>query len=381
VKYYERPSGMANLNNEGFTTTPRSECVAGVKPVFWTDDAATGGNAIRTGTLNCTVRTAQTVAFTSTAPSNPVVGQTYTPTANAGGGSGNPVVISIAAGSAAVCTLTSGVVRFNHPGSCAVKADQAGNDDFAPGTAQQSITVLTANTTTVAKPKATTIEATVSVRAPGAGTPTGTVLFAVDGSPVGSAPLSGNTATLNFTVPHGAGHEVVAAYQGDADFAGSSSTVSRLDPTITASVTSQGEDPTASGWYHTPVTVTFTCSANGSALSTSCPAPVTLATSAANQSVSRTITAEDGGSATVTVSDLDIDLDGPTVTILGVEAGKAYRKLKHPTCGGTDALSGFATCQIDQIQHGRKVLVLATAFDEAGNARTTQLTYKIKKKK
>ena len=30
-----------NLNSEGFTTTPRSECVAGTKPVFWSDDSAT----------------------------------------------------------------------------------------------------------------------------------------------------------------------------------------------------------------------------------------------------------------------------------------------------------------------------------------------------
>ncbi len=65
-KYYERPAGMPNLNNEGFTTTPRAECAGGVKPVFWTDDAATGGNAVRAGTLSCTPRTAQTVAFTST---------------------------------------------------------------------------------------------------------------------------------------------------------------------------------------------------------------------------------------------------------------------------------------------------------------------------
>lgn len=379
VSRYERPTGLGNFNNEGFVMAPKSECVGGVKPVFWSDDDDDNGHALRQGTLNCTPIATQTVTFTSTAPTNPVVGQTYTPAAT-GGGSGNPVVISIAAGSAGVCSITAGVVKFNHPGACVVKADQAGNEDFFAGTAQQSITVLKANTATVTKPKATTIEATVSVKSPGAGTPTGTVLFAVDGSPVGSAPLSGNTATLTFTVPHGAGHEVVAAYQGNADFSGSSSTVTRIDPTITASISSQGEDPTASGWYHTPVTVTFTCTPHGSALTTDCPAPVTLTTSAANQSVSGTITAEDGGSETVTVADLDIDLDGPTVTILGVEPGKAYKKLKHPTCTGTDALSGFATCKIDQIQDGRKVLVLATAFDLAGNATTTQLTYKIKKK-
>jgi hypothetical protein len=261
-----------------------------------------------------------------------------------------------------------------------VKADQTGNDDFAPGSAQQSITVLKANTRTVTKPKATTIDATVSVLAPGVGSPTGTVLFAVDGTNVGSAELTGGTATLTYTVPHdGASHDVTAAYQGNADFTGSSSLVSRADPTITASLSAQGDGPSAAGWYRTPVTVSFTCAPHGSALTTDCPAPVTLATSGADQSVARTITAEDGGTATVTVSDIDIDLVGPTVTIKGVKAGKTYPKKKKPTCQGADALSGLDTCTITQVRAGKKYVVTATATDQAGNVTSATLTYKVKK--
>jgi hypothetical protein len=52
---YERPTGMADLNNEGFAITPQAECVAGLKPVFWADDGNTDSHALRTGTLNCTV--------------------------------------------------------------------------------------------------------------------------------------------------------------------------------------------------------------------------------------------------------------------------------------------------------------------------------------
>lgn len=55
---YERPAGAANLNNEGFAIAPQAECVAGLKPVFWSDDSAAPGvddnQAIRSGTLNCT---------------------------------------------------------------------------------------------------------------------------------------------------------------------------------------------------------------------------------------------------------------------------------------------------------------------------------------
>ncbi|GAA1018739.1 hypothetical protein Aple_026330 [Acrocarpospora pleiomorpha] len=52
---YERPGSMPNINNEGFTITPQSECVDGHKPVFWSDDSNTGGHALRGGTLTCTV--------------------------------------------------------------------------------------------------------------------------------------------------------------------------------------------------------------------------------------------------------------------------------------------------------------------------------------
>lgn len=51
---FERPSGMPNLNNEGFTLAPQAECVSGKKPVFWSDDGETGGHAIRRGTVSCT---------------------------------------------------------------------------------------------------------------------------------------------------------------------------------------------------------------------------------------------------------------------------------------------------------------------------------------
>ena len=53
---YARPTGMANLNNEGFTITPDSECVGGMKPVYWADDGNTASHALRAGTIACTRR-------------------------------------------------------------------------------------------------------------------------------------------------------------------------------------------------------------------------------------------------------------------------------------------------------------------------------------
>ncbi|MFI5730905.1 hypothetical protein ACIA49_12350 [Kribbella sp. NPDC051587] len=48
---YNRPSGMANLNNEGFAISPT--CTSGTKTVLWSDDSNTSNHALRRGTLPC----------------------------------------------------------------------------------------------------------------------------------------------------------------------------------------------------------------------------------------------------------------------------------------------------------------------------------------
>ena len=52
-KAYEKPSSLANNNNEGIAMKPESECVSGQKQFFWADDSETGGYAIRRGTISC----------------------------------------------------------------------------------------------------------------------------------------------------------------------------------------------------------------------------------------------------------------------------------------------------------------------------------------
>ena len=50
---FERPATLPNVNNEGFAVAPDSECVAGRKSVFWSDDNNTGGHSLRRGSLPC----------------------------------------------------------------------------------------------------------------------------------------------------------------------------------------------------------------------------------------------------------------------------------------------------------------------------------------
>jgi hypothetical protein len=51
---FERPTGMPNLNNEGFTFLPLARCSGGRRQALWADDGNTGGIALRSGTVSCT---------------------------------------------------------------------------------------------------------------------------------------------------------------------------------------------------------------------------------------------------------------------------------------------------------------------------------------
>ncbi len=84
----------------------------------------------------------QTIAFTSTAPTNAVAGgPTYIPTAT-GGASLNPVTFTIDASAASVCSINLGVVSFTAVGTCKINADQAGDANYnAAPQVQQSFTV------------------------------------------------------------------------------------------------------------------------------------------------------------------------------------------------------------------------------------------------
>ena len=108
-----------------------------------------------------------------------------------------------------------------------------------------------------------------------------------------------------------------------------------------------------SGWYHSPVSIWFLCKPQGSELVEDCPADVTLKKSGKDQSVTRTIHALDGGSATVTVSGIDIDRDAPVITVDG------------RSCRATDKLSGVkGRCHMKIAPNGT---YRAVALDKAGN--------------
>ncbi|MCW2752329.1 MAG: cell wall protein [Aeromicrobium sp.] len=368
---YDRPAGMANLNNEGLAIAPQSRCVAGKKEVLWADDGDDDGHSLRTGTIDCTAPVAQNVAFTTTAPSSPVVGQTYAAAAT-GGGSGNAVVLSASPGG--VCALSGGTVTFAHAGTCTVAADQAAAQGFSAGSASQHITIGRASTTTQVAVTPTTVVATVDVVAPGVGAPSGDVEFRVGTTTIGTAPLTGDTATLSAVVPAGADRSVTAVYPGDTDFTASVDKLVRHDPLISSSV--QGT-LSSTGWYTSPVTISYVCTPAGAPLLGGCPDVVTLSADGADQSVTRTVMAINGGEGPSTVDGIDIDRTKPTVAITGVTKNKLYvGSTPKPKCTSSDATSGIASCVITRTVTPLHTTLKARAVDNAGNSSTTTLTYK-----
>lgn len=52
-RVYNRPTGLANLNLEGFALAPDSTCIDGVKQVVRSDDGNNGGHSLWAGTVSC----------------------------------------------------------------------------------------------------------------------------------------------------------------------------------------------------------------------------------------------------------------------------------------------------------------------------------------
>ncbi len=258
-------------------------------------------------------------------------------------------------------------------GSDQVSAAYSGTSLDTPATGEDTIVVGKAATTTTVTVTSRRLTAVVAAVAPGAGQPSGTVTFAVNGTSVGTVNLSAKgIAVLSF---RSSGAEVVSAsYGGNGTFTGSSGSASTTNPVITARATS-AHPKTRYGWYRSPVTITFTCLAGSAPLTAPCPGPVTLRRDGAAQSVTRTIHDTDGGIATVTVSPINIDRIPPVVRVTGIRAGATYEAPGPSliTCKASDSLSGLAGhCVLKVRRRPSRISWTATATDKAGNVTTVR---------
>ncbi len=234
-------SAVTNASGVATATLP----VAG-SPRTATLTVSTPGNSFyESGSLTRSFDvTKNSTSTTLAAPTAAVHGQpvTFVATVAATNGTGTPSgtvqftvdgsafggPVTLVGGSAASPSTTS-----LSTGSHTIGATYSGDSGFLGSTAAaRTQQVHKAETTTglVAAPsptvsgQAVTFTATVDVVAPGAGTPTGGVQFDIDGQPYGTAvPLSGDTATLTISNLSTGNHDVEATYNGDTDFAPSTS--------------------------------------------------------------------------------------------------------------------------------------------------------------
>jgi Bacterial Ig-like domain (group 3) len=281
------PTGTVDFKEGNADLTPGGVSLAGQVATFSTTSLAVGsdtitatysGDADFAGSVSSTlvqvvgpdatsvviaaspasVVTGQAVSFTAAVSNTDATGQTPTGTIQFtidGSNFGSPVTLS---GSGNTATAVSGSTTFTaSSGTHTITAHYVNADvNFAPGAdASETLAAAKAGTNTVdlSAPnpsvfgQVVTFTATVSVAAPGAGTPTGIVDFTngnTDLTP-GGVSLSGQVATFTTASLSLGSDTITATYRGDTDFAGSvSSTLVQVvnkagtTTTITASVAS-----------------------------------------------------------------------------------------------------------------------------------------------
>ena len=217
-------TGTCNLT---FTT-------AGAKTI--TATYAGDGNysgSVSLGAAHSVTAAASTTTITGDSPDPSVVGQFYTvtftvtgpgvaPTGNVtvADGTGGSCVATVAAGNCALASTTIGAKTLT--------ASYAGDGNYLPGVSAgaphgvdqaattTSITSFSPPTATADTLTVVTINWSVPVTAPGAGTPTGSVVVTTDGAETCSAAVAAGSCTLTFATS--GTRSVTVAYQGDTQF-------------------------------------------------------------------------------------------------------------------------------------------------------------------
>lgn len=202
----------------------------------------------------------QPVTFTATVSSTPAASGGMVTFKDGTTTIGSPV--GLTNGTASITTAALAV------GNHSITAVYSGATGFTGSTSaalsQRVNRAATTTTTTSSKNPATkgdsiTFTATVAVVAPGAGTPTGSVLFTdeTNSRTLGSAPLSGNVATFTTTLGVGA-YRIAGTYSGDSNFQGSRGAITqRVNPPALEITSPAGGENWASGSTHN-ITWTYT---------------------------------------------------------------------------------------------------------------------------
>jgi hypothetical protein len=171
---------------------------------------------------------AQTITFSSSPPKPALVGGSGYDVAATGGGSGNPVTLTIDPSAASVCSISGALVAFIGPGRCVIDANQAGSGGYsaAPQVQQRFIVRPPPPTITSTDSVTATVGASFSFPVTATGTPvpsiekTGVLPKAVRFShkvkgtaTIAGTPRTAGTYRLTITATSGSGKEKSIARQ------------------------------------------------------------------------------------------------------------------------------------------------------------------------
>ncbi|MDX3099057.1 Ig-like domain repeat protein, partial [Streptomyces sp. ME19-03-3] len=262
------------LNGSGQACFTSTTLTSGTITATYNGDTCAAGSA---GTVTVTVNPATTTTSVTATPNPSVCGQsvtvcatvainapgTGTPTGTVtftGPGGLNQTVALNGSGQACFTstTLTSGTITATYNGDTC----RAGS----AGTVAVSVVPATSTTVLAVSPNPSvcgqplTLTATVSVVPPGTGMPSGSVTFFDGPTPLGTAMVVGNTATLPVPLGLGAGtHSLLAVYSGNSCVASSAgSALPTVGKAGSTTVLTTSPNPSLTGQT---VTMTATVSA------------------------------------------------------------------------------------------------------------------------
>jgi len=230
--------------------------------------------------VSVVVNPAPTTTTLASSPNPSVVGQSVTLTATVVGtlplsgspGSGSVEFFDgatslgtapVSAGSASLNTAT--LALGGHSLSAVFSGDASYTGSTSAALAHtvnqsSSVTTLTATPEPSVHGQSVTLTATVAASPPGSGTPTGTVEFFKGATSLGTAPLSGGTASIASGFLNVGAPTFTAVYSGNTDYTGSTSAVYThiVNMAFTTTVVGTSPDPSNFGDL---VTITATCTA------------------------------------------------------------------------------------------------------------------------
>lgn len=256
------------------SVTVSANAVTGAYPVVATASGVADAAIYTLTNLSGATTTALTSVRNPSVVGEPVIfTATVTATAPAAGMPTGVVTFTVGGASAPVA-LSNGVATYLTttlpPGEHVVAAVYGGDAYFEASAATPlTQTVSKANTTTAltSAPNPATLfqavhlTATVTVDAPGAGTPGGVVAFIADTTPLGSSDIDANgVATLTVNSLAVGDHLISASYEGDANFIVSASHVITQTVLKAATLTTLVVAP-ATSVYGEPLTLTATVTA------------------------------------------------------------------------------------------------------------------------